>query len=124
VVHHGFIPLSRPLILSKIIIFLDSEYEDEGFNIVEKVDNSSASSLATPDGEETLELVTDPNDFARGLFFQITQNGKLIYDQLDSATKDSTGNVVDGIGETLISVDRSVSNDFQVKCFKHGAIDK
>lgn len=42
-----------------------------------------------------------------------------MFDQLEMAEKDLSGNVMDGIGETLVTVDVSVQNDFKIKVFKH-----
>jgi len=37
--------------------------------------------------------------------------------------KDLSGNFLSGVGETLVSVEKPVRNDFQVKCFQSGNID-
>ena len=70
------------------------------------------------------DVLHDPNDFAKSLFFQVTQNGKIIFDQLNTAVKDLSGNIVSGIGETYVFVDSAVQDDFQVRCFKHGDVEK
>lgn len=38
--------------------------------------------------------------------------------------RDLSGNFISGVGETLVSVDRPVRNDLQVRCFQSGDIDR
>ena len=43
---------------------------------------------------------------------------------MELAEKDLSGNVLTGIGTTLVSVEKQVANDFQVLCFQQGAVDR
>jgi hypothetical protein len=49
----------------------------------------------------------------------VSEDGNIIFDQMENADKDLSGRVTSGIGETLVSVDVCVDNDFKIKVFKH-----
>lgn len=38
--------------------------------------------------------------------------------------RDLSGNFVSGVGESLVSVDKPVRNDLQVRCFMSGNVDR
>ena len=100
----GFIPLSKTLLLSKIILV--------------------SNDINKGDDEDEHNVLTDPNDFAKGLYFKVVSNGKVIFDQLDNANKDLSGNIINGIGETLVNVNTQVTNDFQVICYSFSHIER
>ena len=106
---NGFIPLSRPLLLSKIIIVYDANPDEKPI----KVDSG------TPDDkqEEVIDELEMQQNFVKDVFFRVYlgSDENVVYDQLIEATKKDLP-----VGETLVSIDTKVSNDFIVKCFRHG----
>jgi len=92
----GFIPLSKPLILSKIIL----------------VNTAPEPSRRESTLDEISEVIEDPTEFAKDLYFVVTQGRTVVFNQLDNAEKDLSGNVLAGLGEVLLEVDSQVSEDF------------
>jgi len=65
--------MSRPLMLSKIVLVNES-----------------------PDiiSDQKEEALLNPDDFAKNLFFKIKSGSEVIYDQMELAQKDLSGNVL------------------------------
>jgi molybdopterin-guanine dinucleotide biosynthesis protein len=60
----GFMPLSKSLTLSKIVLVSDIEEFDQ----------------IKHDDDDTPQVLLDPNDFAKGLYLKVFNNSQCIYD--------------------------------------------
>ena len=109
---HDFTPLSRPLVLSKILINIEEQ---------EIVPHSSSSDSDASDSAESTPVtiaptmtVTDYSKMTQGLFFRVyegsSEDEMLLFDQLDlnSRTDSQTGMPMMSIGDAMVTVNSTV----------------
>ena len=91
--------MTRALSLDKIVIIYDANK------------NTKASS------KTGVNEVEHEQDFIKNVFFRIYvgSDETAVYDQLIERTKKDMP-----VGETIVSIDATVSGDFYIKCFRQG----
>ena len=120
---HDFTPVSKPLILNKIMIIIDEP----------SIETPDADSDNSEEEQTPCPVLTESIDYAKNtenLFFRISEGSVeeeiLIFDQLDQNSKidGKTGQPLMNIGEAIITVNAKVQNDFQIRCYRNDMVEQ